>query len=115
MTKEFIQRDGLEGWVNEDGAWIEPPKQIEVVTEKPLKLNLRDLINTLITEETIHLFNELNNYIQKYPIIAKYTEDGVLTKDEVSKLLILFESHKGSEELSEGLYNVLKGVLTNEG
>ena len=75
-------------------------------------LSLRYLVSTLLTEETIHLFNELNSYIQKYPIIAKYTEDGVLTKDEVSKLLILFENHKGSEQLSEGLYNVLKGALT---
>lgn len=92
----------------------EEAKALLPVVEEPLKLNLRDLVNSLITEETIHLFNELNSYIQKYPIIAKYTEDGVLTKEEVSKLLILLESHKGSEEVSEGLYNVLKNVLDTQ-
>ena len=91
----------------EEALALLPPKPVDT----SLKLNLRDLINTLLTEETIHLFNELNSYIQKYPIIAKYTEDGVLTKEEVSKLLILLESHKGSEEVSEDLYSVLKNVL----
>jgi len=112
MTKEFIQRDGLEGWVNEDGAWIEPPTQIEVVKEEPLKLNLRQFMLQLLGTP---LFDELNTYLKGYPTLVEFTKDGILTQEEVTKLLEHLDLHLGAQIVSQDLYNVIKGALTNEG
>lgn len=107
MTKEFIQKDGLEGWVNEDGAWIEPPKQIENPQPLVKKIDRRILINNLMKEGFFNLFEELSKYLKDYPLLVEYTADGVLTQEELQALLGLLTFHKEGEVISQGLYDYL--------
>ena len=79
---------------------------------KPIKLNLRLFMLQLLGTP---LFDELNTYLKDYPTLVAFTEDGILTQDEVTKLLEHLDLHLAGEVVSQDLYNVIKGALTNEG
>ena len=77
------------------------------------KINRRDITNNLLNAD-LSLFEEFNSYIKNYPILVEYTADGVLTEEELNKLLNLFTYHKDNNILSGGLYNSLIEQLSAE-
>lgn len=87
---------------------IDPYKPVDT----SLKLNLRQFMLQLLGTP---LFDELNTYLKGYPTLVEFTKDGILTQEEVTKLLEHLDLHLGAQIVSQDLYNVIKGALTNEG
>ena len=84
---------------------IDPYKPVDT----SLKLNLRQFMLQLLGTP---LFDELNTYLKGYPTLVEFTKDGILTQDEVTKLLEHLDLHLGAQIVSQDLYNVIKGALT---
>lgn len=92
----------------EEALALLPPKPVDT----SLKLNLRQFMLQLLGTP---LFDELNTYLKGYPTLVEFTKDGILTQEEVTKLLEHLDLHLGAQIVSQDLYNVIKGALTNEG
>lgn len=106
MTKEFIQKDGLEGWVNEDGAWLEPPKII--ATEGvPLKVNLPTFILSLPYD----LQDDLITYTQTNSLLSIIFNAGKISLEDIDKLIARVEHDYTNNKLSEDLKNAIITAL----
>ena len=106
--EEYIKTQGKELISSQEYHQANPKPTIE----KPLKLNLRLFMLQLLGTP---LFDELNTYLKNYPTLVEFTKDGILTQDEVTKLLEHLDLHLEAQIVSQDLYNVIKGALTNEG
>lgn len=106
MTKEFTQKDGLEGWVNEDGAWLEPPKII-ATEEIPLEVNLPTFILSL----PYNLQDDLIAYTQTNPLLPIIFNSGKISLEDIDKLIARVEHDYINNKLSEDLKNAIVAAL----
>lgn len=106
MDKEFVQKDGLEGWINEDGAWLEPPKII--ATERvSLKVNLP----TFILNLPYDLQDDLIGYVQTNSLLQVVFNTNKIFLEDIDKLVARVEYDYTNNKLSEGLKNAIVTVL----
>lgn len=77
------------------------------------QIDRRGIANNLLNGD-LALFEEFNSYIKNYPALVEYTADGVLTEEELNKLLNLFNYHKDNNILSEQLHNSLHNLLIEQ-
>jgi len=61
------------------------------------------------------LLSDFDDYLRLRPSVFYFWGNGRLDTDLINKLLQQLDLDYGAELISENLYNVLKGVLTNEG
>jgi len=109
MAKEFIQKNGLEGWVNEDGAWLEPPRII--ATERvSLEVNLP----TFILNLPYDLQNDLIEYTQANSLLQVIFNTNKILLEDIDKLIARVEydciNNKLSEDLKNAIVTALEGL-----
>ena len=73
------------------------------------KLNIRSFIRDAMGT---NLYKELNNYFVKNPVTQYFIEAVYVDQEDIEALVRQLDFDYELEELSEGLYNVLKGALT---
>lgn len=61
------------------------------------------------------LLSDFDNYLRLRPSIFYFWGNGRLDTDLINKLLQQLDLDLADEVISQDLYNVLKGALTNEG
>ena len=76
------------------------------------KLNIRSFIRDAMGT---NLYKELNNYFVKNPVTQYFIEAVYVDQEDIEALVRQLDFDYKAEEVSEDLYNVLKGALTNEG
>lgn len=105
---EYIEQNGLKGYVNEEGAWISPPSQIEE-ERKVISVNLSSFILSL----PFNLQDELATYTQNNKLLEVIFNSGKISKEDIVKLKerILYDYSK--QAFSEELKNTMIAALNN--
>ena len=107
---KYIEQNGLKGYVNEEGAWISPPSQIEE-GRKVISVNLLSFIVSL----PFNLQDELATYTQNNKLLEVIFNSGKISKEDIVKLKerILYDYSK--QAFSEELKNTMIAALDNLG
>lgn len=107
---KYIEQNGLKGYVNEEGAWISPPSQIEE-ERKVISVNLPSFILSL----PFSLQDELATYTQNNKLLEVIFNSGKISKEDIAKLKerILYDYSK--QAFSEELKNTMIATLDNLG
>ena len=107
---EYIEQNGLKGYVNEEGAWISPPSQIEE-ERKVFSVNLSSFILSL----PFNLQDELVTYTQNNKLLEVIFNSNKISKENITKLKerILYDYSK--QAFSEELKNTMIAALDNLG
>lgn len=105
---KYIEQNGLKGYVNEEGAWISPPSQIEE-ERKVISVNLPSFILSL----PFSLQDELATYTQNNKLLEVIFNSGKISKEDIVKLKerILYDYSK--QAFSEELKNTMIAALDN--
>ena len=107
---KYIEQNGLKGYVNEEGAWISPPSQIEE-ERKVISVNLPSFILSL----PFNLQDELATYTQNNKLLEVIFNSGKISKEDIIKLKerILYDYSK--QAFSKELKNTMIATLDNLG
>lgn len=106
---QYIEKDGLKGYINEEGAWINPPSPIEPTKKDFVEVTLKTCILSL----SFDLQDDLILYAQANPLLGLVLDAGKLTESDIDKLEARILHDFSNQLLTEELKDAIVAALGN--